>query len=121
MAGYPGGNHDGKVHTHVLYHETTGKKVGEVHGGEEGLADKHESKAHERAEPNEQPSHYSDAEKKNFIAGAIKHPGALTRKAKKAGESPMAFAAAHKGDSGTTGKQARLALTLRKLAHHKKG
>lgn len=65
--------------------------------------------------------HYSDAEKKNFIAGAIKHPGALTKKAHKAGESPMAFAAAHKGDPGTTGKQARLALTLRKLAHHKKG
>ena len=55
---------------------------------------------------------------KKFIAGAIRHPGALTKKAKAAGESPMAFAAEHKGDKGTTGKQARLALTLRKM--HKK-
>ena len=52
---------------------------------------------------------------KNFIAKAIKHPGALTRKAKAAGESPMEYAREHRGDSGTTGKQARLALTLRKL------
>lgn len=52
----------------------------------------------------------------NWIAGAIKHPGALTRQAHAAGQSPMAFAAAHKGDSGTTGRRARLALTLRGLA-----
>ena len=52
---------------------------------------------------------------KHWIAGAIKHPGALTRKAKAAGESPMEYAHEHKGDSGTTGKQARLALTLRKM------
>lgn len=55
---------------------------------------------------------------KNFIAKAIKHPGALTRKAKAAGESPMQFAEEHKGDKGTTGRQARLAITLRKM--HKK-
>ena len=53
--------------------------------------------------------------KKNWIAGAIKHPGAETRKAKAAGESPQEFAREHKGDKGTTGKQARLALTLSKL------
>lgn len=52
---------------------------------------------------------------KNFIAKAIKHPGALTRKAKAAGESPMEFAREHKGDSGTTGRQARLAITLSKM------
>ncbi len=55
---------------------------------------------------------------KNWIAGAIKHPGALTRSAKKAGESPMAFARQHKGDSGTTGKRARLALTLQGFKSH---
>lgn len=59
--------------------------------------------------------HYSDAEKKNWIAGAVKHPGALTKKASVAGQSPMAFAEAHKGDTGKTGKQARLAITLRGL------
>ena len=50
---------------------------------------------------------------KNWIAGAVKHPGALKRKAKAAGESTMGFAAEHMNDKGTTGKQARLAQTLR--------
>lgn len=57
----------------------------------------------------------------NWIQGAIKHPGALTKKANKAGESPMEFARENKGASGTTGKQARLALTLRKLAKNRGG
>ena len=54
-----------------------------------------------------------DAIKKHWIKGAIKHPGALRAKAKKAGMSTMAFA--HKHDSGdsTTAKQSRLAETLR--------
>lgn len=52
---------------------------------------------------------------KNFIAKAIKHPGALTRSAKAAGKSPMEFAREHQHDSGTTGKRARLAMTLRKM------
>lgn len=53
--------------------------------------------------------------KKNWIAGAIKRPGALTRKAKAAGEGTQEYAREHKGDSGRTGKQARLALTLSKM------
>lgn len=56
---------------------------------------------------------------KNWIKGAIKHPGALTASAKKAGMSPMAFASEHKHDSGTTGKRARLALVLRGLRKKK--
>lgn len=52
---------------------------------------------------------------KKWIKGAIKRPGALTRKAKAAGMSTMAFARAKRGAKGTTGKQARLAITLRKL------
>jgi hypothetical protein len=51
----------------------------------------------------------------NWIQGAIKHPGALTAKANKAGETPMSFASKHKSDSGKTGQQARLAVTLRGL------
>lgn len=50
---------------------------------------------------------------KKFISKAIKHPGALTRKARAAGESPMQFAEQHKHDSGQTGRQARFAITLR--------
>lgn len=38
--------------------------------------------------------------------------GQFRRKAEKAGESTREFAQQHKGDSGKTGKQARLALAL---------
>jgi hypothetical protein len=58
---------------------------------------------------------------KKFIQSAIKHPGALTRSAKAAGMSPMAFAEAHKHDSGTTGQRARLAITLRGFGKKPKG
>ena len=56
---------------------------------------------------------------KKWISKAIKHPGALTASAKRAGMSPMAFAEKHKHDSGTTGRRARLALTLRGMHHRK--
>ena len=52
---------------------------------------------------------------KKWIQGAIKRKGALTRKAKAAGMSVMAFARKMRHAKGTTGKQARLAITLRKL------
>jgi hypothetical protein len=54
-------------------------------------------------------------EAKNWIAGAIKHPGALTRAAKRAGESTSEYEHKHEHDSGKAGKRARLALTLKKL------
>lgn len=53
----------------------------------------------------------------HWIAGAIRHKGALTRKAKKAHMGTQAYAHAHAHDSGTTGRQARLALTLAKMHH----
>ena len=58
------------------------------------------------------------AKSKKWIAGAIKHPGALKKKAEAAGESTRQFAAEHAGDSGKTGKQARLAQVL--MGMHKK-
>ena len=57
---------------------------------------------------------------KNWIAGAIKKPGALTKQAKAEGMSPMAFARKKKGAKGKTGKRARLALTLGKMRKGKK-
>lgn len=54
-----------------------------------------------------------------FIQGAIKHKGALTASAKKAGKGVMEFAREHMHDSGTTGRRARLAITLSKLRKHK--
>jgi hypothetical protein len=53
---------------------------------------------------------------KKFIQDAIKRPGALTRKAKAAGQSVAEFARAHAPDSGLTGQQARFYLNvLRKV------
>lgn len=49
----------------------------------------------------------------HFIAGAIKRPGALTAKAKAAGQSTAAYASEHAHDKGLTGKQARFANLLR--------
>jgi hypothetical protein len=57
---------------------------------------------------------------KKWIQGAIKHPGALTRKAKAAGET-VAQMIAHppKNASPQTIKQINLAKTLRNLHHPK--
>ena len=52
-----------------------------------------------------------------WIQGAIKHPGAFTKKAKTAHMGTQAFAKKHAHDSGTLGKQARLAQTLSKMHH----
>ena len=54
--------------------------------------------------------------KKHWIAGAIKHPGAEKAAAKRAGMSTHAYMEAHKNDSGTAGKRARLGLTLSKMS-----
>jgi hypothetical protein len=62
-----------------------------------------------------------ETQKKKWIQGAIKHPGALTKKADDAGESVGVYAREHEHDSGITGKQSRLAMTLKHMHHaHKK-
>lgn len=53
--------------------------------------------------------------KKKWITDAIKHPGALTRKAKKVGMLTMAYARKHDKGNSTTAKQSRLAETLSKF------
>jgi len=52
------------------------------------------------------------ADKKKWIAGAVKHPGSFTKSANKAGKSVHEFAELKKHASGTLGKRARLALTF---------
>lgn len=52
---------------------------------------------------------------KHWIAGAIRKPGSFTREAQAAGKSVAEFAQEHKGDSGTTGRRARLAIVLRRM------
>lgn len=56
---------------------------------------------------------------KNWIAGAIKRPGAFTKKAKKAGKSVAGMATAVTKNPGKYSKltvqQANLAKTLRKI------
>lgn len=57
------------------------------------------------------------AAKKKWIAGAIKHPGALTRKAKAAGMSVSAYIAnPPAGITLQTQRQINLAKTLKRLA-----
>lgn len=46
--------------------------------------------------------------------------GQFRAKAEKAGKSTAAFASEHAGDSGTLGKQARLAQTLMGMHHKRK-
>jgi len=58
--------------------------------------------------------------RKNWIKGAISHPGAFSDKAKAAGKTTRAYAAEHASDSGRLGKQARLAETLMGMPHKKK-
>jgi hypothetical protein len=53
---------------------------------------------------------------KNWIKGAVKHPGAFTRQAKAAGKTVAEYAAEHAGDPGTIGRRARLAQTFAKMA-----
>lgn len=61
--------------------------------------------------------------KKKWIAKAIEHPGALTKKAKTAGETVAEFSESTKGKSAKTKKQIALAKTLKSFHHkgHKKG
>ncbi len=55
---------------------------------------------------------------KRWIAKATSNAhGQFRKKAEAAGESTKTFAREHEGDSGKTGKQARLALTLMGMSH----
>lgn len=54
------------------------------------------------------------------IKAAISHPGALTAKAKSAGEGTQQFARSHASTPGKTGQQARFALLLNKVRPGKK-
>jgi hypothetical protein len=49
----------------------------------------------------------------------IKHPGAFSASAKRAGKSTAAYAQEKKHAGGVVGKRARLALTLSKMRHKK--
>ena len=64
------------------------------------------------------------ADKKKWIQGAIKNPGAFKAKAKKAGMSTAAYADKVTGPkskaSATTKRQANLAKTLAKMRSKKK-
>lgn len=54
-------------------------------------------------------------DEKNWIAGVIKHPGAMTKAAEKEGVSNSTYEKEHEHDSGKSGARARLALTLKKM------
>lgn len=52
---------------------------------------------------------------KHWIAGAIKHPGAMTAAAKREGVSNSKYESEHKNDAGKSGDRARLAIVLKGL------
>jgi hypothetical protein len=54
-----------------------------------------------------------------FIAGAVKRPGALTARAKAAGMTVDAYASAHRNDKGLAGQQSRFYLDVLKPASSK--
>jgi hypothetical protein len=57
---------------------------------------------------------------KNWMSGAVKHPGAFTKKAKAHGMSVHKYAAKEKNSSNTKlARQANLAQTFEKLAGKK--
>jgi len=51
-----------------------------------------------------------------WISKAIKRPGAFTRKARAAGMGVQAYARKMRHAGGRTGRQARLALTLKRIS-----
>ena len=54
-------------------------------------------------------------EKKKWIQGAVKHPGALTKAAKRAHVSNSKYEEEHKHDSGKAGQRARFAIIMSHL------
>jgi hypothetical protein len=58
--------------------------------------------------------------KRKWIQGAIKRPGSFSKKAKRAGMSTQAYARKERNAPGRLGKQARLAMTLKKMHRGKK-
>jgi hypothetical protein len=91
--------------------EKQGVDVGEWNSASKGM------KLPESSALQKEKVHPLAKKKKNWIAGAIKHPGSLRSAASKSGESTKQFASEHKSDSGKTGKRSRLALTLMGFKH----
>lgn len=58
---------------------------------------------------------------KNWISGAVKHPGAATAAAKAEGESLGEWISEHEDEGGVSGKRARLAKTFRKMGRKRRG
>lgn len=56
---------------------------------------------------------------RKFINKAIKHPGALTRKAKAAGMSVLSYARKHMHEGDQTGDQSRFYLNVLKKVNRK--
>jgi hypothetical protein len=57
---------------------------------------------------------------RKWMQKAVKRPGALTAKAKRAGMSVQAYAQKHKHDSGVTGEEARFAVNAKKVGKKRK-
>lgn len=117
--------HEKKVH-HAAKHHAKKDHSKKMHKKEEPAHSKHKSAPHAKSKPVHKKHHMDDKHpKKNFIAGAIKHPGALREElhVKKGHKIPVAKLKKAAHHTGVEGRRARLAMTLKKLGHrkHKKG
>jgi hypothetical protein len=106
-------------HTHAAHYENdkgewTGMNLLTAKDDDDAIKQAHE-KCKEGCRLTKVERHIPVKEEKNWIAGAIKKPGAETAAAKRAGMSTQAYAEKHKHDSGKAGKRARLAITLSKM------
>jgi len=106
-------------HTHAAHYENdkgewTGMNLLVAKDDEDAIKQAHE-KCKEGCRLTKVERHTTVKEEKNWIAGAVKKPGAETAAAKRAGMSTQAYAEKHKHDSGKAGKRARLAITLSKM------
>lgn len=57
---------------------------------------------------------------RKWIGEAVEHPGAVTQAAEAEGLTVHEWALRHRRDPGRRGEQARLALTLERLHHHRR-
>ena len=113
-------NNDGKVDGTDKYLKNRRDAISKNIKGKDEESDEKEADDESKEDKKKKKSEMKEEnlDEKNWIKGAIKHPGAMTAAAEREGVSNSKYEQEHKHDSGKAGQRARLALTLKKM-HHK--
>lgn len=110
-----------KHHSKVKHHKEKAAHHKKMHDHHKKMM--HESMKHKDSQkPEDKAERKEHREKKtNFIASAIKHPGALRKElhVKKGHKIPVKKLEKATHAKGKEGQRARLAMTLRKMKHKK--